>query len=366
MTNIWNSLMTTLFTSVLASCFRISPLISRLALLGLLLGGFSHNVQAQSRWKLHSAYGQNVPVVGHTAHDLADTITLLSDGKVRVKAFEPGALVTGTSYYEAVSKGAVDAAFGNAAYSIGKNSAFSFFAAVPFGPQTGEYLAWMRHGGGLALAEELYARDNIKFLLCGIVPPESSGWFRKEIKSLEDLKGLKMRFLGLGAKVVEKLGVSTQLLAGGDIYPALEIGTLDATEFSMPAVDRSLGFHQIAKHNYFPGWHQQSTIQELLINMNAWNKLGAKEKTIVETACLAQTTKMIAEGEALQFQAMAANKENGVTNHRWPADILAAFESKWTEVIAEEINKNPDSKKIWESYKAFRESYSLWGDYGYL
>lgn len=345
---------------------RFFFLSARFATMTFLAAFLSHNASAQSRWKLHSAYGQNVPVVGHTSHDLASSITRLSDGKLRVKAFEPGALVSGTSYYEAVSKGAVDAAFGNAAYSVGKNSAYSFFAAVPFGPRAGEYLAWMRHGGGTELAEELYARDNIKFMLCGIVPPESSGWFRKEIKTTEDLKGLKMRFLGLGAKVVEKLGVSTQLLAGGDIYPALEIGTLDATEFSMPAVDRSLGFHQIAKHNYFPGWHQQSTIQELLINMKAWNKLAAKEKEIVETACLAQTTLMIAEGEALQFKAMAANKESGVTNHRWPDEILSAFESKWGEVIAEEIKTNPDSKKIWESYKAFRESYSLWGEFGYL
>lgn len=326
------------------------------------------NTQAQSvqRWKMHSAYGQNVPVVGSTAHDLAAGVAALGNGKLKIKAFEPGALISGTSYYDAVSKGAVAAAFGNSAYSVGKNSAFTFFAAVPFGPNAGEYLAWMRHGGGQELAQELYAKDNIKYMMCGIVPPESSGWFVKEIKTLEDLKGLKMRFLGLGARVMEKMGVSTQLLAGGDIYPALELGTLDATEFSMPVTDRALGFYQIAKHNYFPGWHQQSTIQELLINMDKWKALDAASQQLLETLCLAQTTKMIAEGEALQFKAMRENEKNGVTNHRWPKDILDAFEKTWLEVIDEEISKNPDSKRVWQSYSSFRENYSIWRDYGYL
>jgi TRAP-type mannitol/chloroaromatic compound transport system substrate-binding protein len=322
--------------------------------------------QSVQRWKVHSAYGQNVPVVGSATHDIAACVATLGNGKLKIKAFEPGALVSGTNYYDAVSKGAVAAAFGNAGYSVGKNSAFTFFAAVPFGPSAGEYLAWMRYGGGQELAQELYGKDNIKHMLCGIVPPESSGWFVKEIKSLEDLKGLKMRFLGLGARVMEKMGVSTQLLAGGDIYPALELGTLDATEFSMPVTDRALGFYQIAKHNYFPGWHQQSTIQELLINMDRWKALDPASQQLLETLCLAQTTKMMAEGEALQFKAMRDNEKNGVTNHRWPKEILDAFQAAWLEVIDEDINKNPDSKRVWQSYSTFRENYSIWREYGYL
>lgn len=334
----------------------------------LMLACFSMATSAQSvqRWKIHSAYGQNVPVVGSATHDIATGVATFGNGKLKAKAFEPGALVSGTSYYDAVAKGAVAAAFGNSAYSVGKNSAFTFFAAVPFGPNAGEYLAWMRYGGGQELAQELYARDNIKYMMCGIVPPESSGWFLKEIKTLDDLKGLKMRFLGLGARVMEKMGVSTQLLASGDIYPALELGTLDATEFSMPATDRALGFYQIAKHNYFPGWHQQSTIQELLINMDRWNALDTTNQKLLETLCLAQTTKMIAEGEALQFKAMRDNEKNGVINHRWPKEILDAFHASWLEVINEEINKNPDSKRVWQSYSAFRENYSIWRDYGFL
>ncbi|VUD64744.1 Alpha-keto acid-binding periplasmic protein TakP [Thalassocella blandensis] len=327
---------------------------------------FSLPSEAAQRWKLHSAYGQNVPVIGHTAQDIANTITDLSHKEIRVKAFEPGALVSGAHYFDAVSKGAITAAFGNAGYNVGKNSAYAFFAAVPFGPASAEYLAWLHYGGGQQLAEELYARDNIKFLACGIAPPETSGWFVKEIKQVKDLKGLKMRFLGLGARVMEKLGVSTQLMAGGDIYPALEIGTLDATEFSVPAVDRALGFYQIAKHNYFPGWHQQSTVQELLIHLDTWKSLTAQQQKLIETVCLAQTTAMLAEGEALQFKAMQENAANGVINHRWPDEILTSFKQAWDEVIDEEIKQNPDSRKIWRSYSDFRKNYSLWRDYGYL
>jgi TRAP-type mannitol/chloroaromatic compound transport system substrate-binding protein len=328
--------------------------------------GLTTDAQAAQRWKLHSAYSQNMPIVGDTAHEIAEAVAALGNGQLQIKAFEPGALVAGASYYSAVSKGAIAAAFGNAGYSVGKNSAFAFFAAVPFGPRSGEYLAWMLHGGGKELAQELYAKDNIKHMMCGIVPPESSGWFLKEIKTVEDLKGQKMRFLGLGARVMEKMGVSTQLLAGGDIYPALELGTLDATEFSMPATDRALGFYQIAKHNYFPGWHQQSTIQELLINMDKWKALDTVNQHLLETICMAQTASMIAEGEALQFKAMRDNHANGVINHRWPKEILDAFNSAWLQVIEEEIKQNPDSKRVWDSYSRFREDYTIWRENGYL
>ena len=142
---------------------------------------------------------------------------------------------------------------------------------MPFGPEAGEYLGWMRHGGGKKLMEELHAKYGIgNVILCGLISPEASGWFRKEIKTADDLKGLKMRFFGLGANVMQKLGVSTQLLQAGEIFQALQLGTIDATEFSMPVMDLTLGFHQVAKHYYFPGWHQMSTLNELIISKPKW------------------------------------------------------------------------------------------------
>ncbi len=322
--------------------------------------------EARVRMKVHSAYGRNIFVIGPGAHNVADAVEKMSDGEVRMKVFEPGALVPGTKYYDPVSSGSIDGAWGTPGFNVHKNFAYAFFASVPFGPRAGEYLAWMRHGGGQELADEMYARDNIKMFVCNIIPPESSGWFREEIKSTDDLNGLKMRFFGLGAKVMEKFGVSTQLLAGGDIYPALELGSIDATEFSMPAIDKDYGFYQIAKHNYFPGWHQQSTIGELLVNMDKFNELSGGQKVILDQACQAQVMRGFAEGEAGQADAMAFHESKGVTIHRWNDETLAEFEEAWLEVIQEEIKASEDAQKIWESYSAFRDKYEIWRENGYL
>ena len=270
--------------------------------------------EAKERWKMHSAFGQNVAVIGPVGYRIAGWVNEMTDGDFDIKVFEPGAIVGGYAYYDAVSEGALDAAYGTPGANQGKNSAYNFFSTWPFGPPAPEFLAWMLYGGGVEMAEEMYARDNIVFHMCGMIPPETSGWFREEITSLDQLQGLKMRFFGLGAKVMQKFGVSTQQLAGGDIYPALELGTIDATEFSMPAIDRSYGFYQIAKYNYFPGWHQQSTTNEILINKEKWDGLSAPYQAIFKAACKANIAQEIAEGEFLQADAMAANVEDGVTN----------------------------------------------------
>ena len=315
---------------------------------------------------MHTAWGQNLPILGTGSHALSESLDAMSGGDLAVKVFDPGALVGGSAYYDAVSQGSIDMGFGVSGYHVGKNPAYAFFSSVPFGPRAGEYMAWMLHGGGLEIAREMYARDNIHFMVCGVIPPETSGWFREEIKSTEDLRGLKMRFFGLGAKVMEKFGVSTQLLAGGDIYPALELGTIDATEFSMPAIDRNLGFFQIAKYNYFPGWHQQTTLIELIVNMDKWNGLSDEYKAMIETACTAQVAIHLAEGEAIQFDAMLENEANGVNIKRWSDEILAEFEAAWKEVIEEEIASSDDSQRIWTSYSDFRGKYAVWKSNGYL
>jgi len=161
---------------------------------------------------------------------------------------------------------------------------------------------------------------------------------------------------------MQKLGASTQLLAGADIYPALERGVIDATEFSMPSIDLSLGFYQIAKHNYFPGWHQQSSIGEYLINASEWNKLNDQQQAWVETACSDSMQWSFVRSEALQFPAMKRQQAKGVTLHRWPDEILKAFEVKWLEVVAEQSAKDPLFKEISESYSAFRKEYKIWLD----
>jgi len=318
------------------------------------------------RWKMHTAFAKTVAVIGPPAYRIADTIRDMSDGDFDIKVFDPGALTGGFAYFDPVSQGAIDAAFGVPGAHQGKNSAYAFYSTWPFGPAAPEFAAWLIHGGGAELAEATYAKANIKYILCGMIPPETSGWFREEITSLDQLKGKKMRFFGLGAKVMQKFGVSTQQLAAADIYPALERGTIDATEFSMPAIDRSLGFYQIAKYNYYPGWHQQSTSNEVIINMDKWNALPKNYQRMIETACRAEVANMIADGEASQFAAMIANEKDGVQNKTWPDEILDQLRAAWKDVLAEEIKANPDVKAAWESYNAFAAQYKVWGDRGYL
>ena len=319
------------------------------------------------RWKMHSAFGKNVAVIGPVGYRIADMVRAMSDGDFDIKVFEPGALAGGYAYYDPISQGAFEAAYGTPGANQGKNPAFAFLSTWPFGPGALEFNAWMHHeGGGIDIASELYARDNIKYFYCGMIPPETSGWFREPIESLDQLKGLKMRFFGVGAKVMQKFGVATQQLAGGDIYPALELGTIDATEFSMPAIDRTLGFYQIAKYNYFPGWHQQSTTNEILVNMDAWNALSDAHKAMFQTACDANFMHELSDGEALQAAAMIANEKDGVTMVTWSDEILAEIEKKWEEVLAEEIAASEDVKRLWDHYSAFSEEYQVWGSRGYL
>ncbi|WPZ33330.1 TRAP transporter substrate-binding protein [Thalassobaculum sp. OXR-137] len=318
------------------------------------------------RWKMHSAFGTNVAVLGPVGVRITDWVNKISDGDFDIKLFEPGALAGGYAYYDPISQGAFDAAYGTPGANQGKNSAFAFLSTWPFGPGALEFNAWLQYGGGVEIGKELYGRDGIEYFYCGMIPPETSGWFREPIENLDQLKGLKMRFFGVGAKVMQKLGVSTQQLAGGDIYPALELGTIDATEFSMPAIDRSYGFYQIAKYNYFPGWHQQSTTNEVLVNRANWEKLEDVKKAQFEVACKANIGVELAEGEALQPAAMIANQKEGVTNVTWSDEVLNTLREKWEEVLQEELAANPDVQKLWDSYTAFHEEYKVWGEMGYL
>lgn len=340
--------------------------VAATAAMALTMASTDAYAQQKVRWKMHSAYGTEVSVLGPIGPYIAETVRTLSDGDFDIKVFEPGALTGGFAYYDPISQGAIDIAYGTPGASAGKNSLYAFAASWPFGPSTGPFLAWLRNGGGEELISEVYARDNIKFMVCGLIPPETAGWFREEITSLDQFKGMKMRFFGMGALVMQKLGVSTQLLAPGDIYPALELGTLDATEFSLPSSDRTLGFYQVAKYNYFPGWHQQSTVSELLINMDAWNALSDKNKFILETACDAAVGKMFADGEAAQAKAMLANQADGVMIKKWSPEFLDAFRGAWEEVLAEELAANEDVKRFWASWTAFDEEYKIWGENGYL
>ncbi|WP_293267625.1 TRAP transporter substrate-binding protein [Neptunomonas sp.] len=314
------------------------------------------------------AFGSHLPALGTPIVWVADQLKLVTDGKMKMKIYEPGKLVSPPEILDAVSSGKVNSGYATAGYWQGKMPAAALFSAVPFGPEAGEYMAWMYYGNGLKLYQEMYDTNgfNVKVIPCAIISPETSGWFNKEINTPADLKGLNMRFFGLGASVMEKMGVSTSQLPGGEIFGALEKGAIDASEFSQPAIDQRLGFHKIMKYNYFPGWHQQATIFELLVNKDAWGKMSKGQQATVENTCKASMTNAIAEGEAMQFPVMAKAKENGVEIRYWNDTMLAAFEEKWDEVVVEKSAADPFFKKVWDDLNTFRTGYNLWESNAFL
>ena len=332
----------------------------------LALGAPAH-AQQKVRINLANAFPNNLTLIGEAPGKLAQKLNRLSAGQIELRVNEPGALVPALQAIQATGQGSVDAAWSNAGFFAGTDSAFNMFAAVPFGPAIPEYLAWIHHGGGLQLSREMFGKHGVHNIPCAIIPPEASGWFRKEIKSVGDLKGLKMRFFGLGANVMQKLGVSTQLLQAGEIFQALQLGTIDATEFSMPVMDQKLGFYQVAKFYYFPGWHQQATFLEFYINANKWKGLSDQHKAMIESACGDLTRDVIAEGEALQWKAMTEMRDkNGVQIKQWSPEIMAAIEKAWNEVVKEESAANPNFKRVYDSYTKFRSDYAIWRQHGYL
>ena len=336
-----------------------------IAVAGVIAAG---GASAQETFEMTSAFGKNLPILGTAGVDFVEKINGIST-EVEFEHFDPGELVPTLEALDAVSNGSVDAAYTTSGYWQGKIPAASLFAAVPFGPEAGEFLGWMLYDDGAALFQQMYDDNgyNVKVLPCGVIAPETSGWFKEEINSLEDLEGLNMRFFGLGAEVMQKLGVSTSLLAGGDIFPALERGAIDATEFSMPRIDARLGFHQIAKFNYFPGWHQPATLFELLVNEDRWDDLDERAQKQIEVACLANITTNFAEGEATNFPAMVDNVENnGVTIKQWTPEQLDVFENAWNEVAGELAAEDAFFKTVWDDLQEYREGYKTWGNTIYL
>ncbi|WP_372574707.1 TRAP transporter substrate-binding protein [Ruegeria jejuensis] len=315
------------------------------------------------------AFSTALPGLGSPIPRVAEQLDLMSGGTLKMKVYEPGKLVPPFEILDAVSSGKINSGYTTAGYWAGKIPAAPLFSAVPFGPEAGEYMAWLYYGNGMSLYQEMYdqAGFNVKVIPCAVIAPETSGWFATEINSPEDLSGLKMRFFGLGGKVMQKLGVATSLLPGGEIFPALEKGAIDATEFSMPAIDARLGFHKLVKFNYFPGWHQQATVFELLINKDAWNEASEQHQAIIENACKASMADSFAEGEAIQHAALIDNVENnGVEIKQWNDDMLATFQSTWEEVAAEEAANDAFFAKVLGDMTEFRDGYAVWKENAFL
>lgn len=316
--------------------------------------------------QLAGTYPAATTMLGPAQERIASNIEALSGGTLDVTLYEPGALLPPSEYFNAISSGALDAAFSDSLHWTGQDIAFALFTSVPFGPAAGEYLAWMRQGGGENLMQEMFAQYDIYATVCSLISPEGGGWFREEIESVDDLQGLRFRIGGLGGNVMEKLGVSTQLLSGGEVLQALQLGTIDAAEFSMPAIDASLGFQTVADYYYFPAWQSQSSISILMIGTEKWESLSDNQRNAIDATCAANTLHMLAEGEALQVEALTQLEEDGVQLRRFPDPVLDALRESWAEVAAEQAESSEWFARVWESYSTFRDEYATWGDMGYL
>jgi TRAP-type mannitol/chloroaromatic compound transport system substrate-binding protein len=332
-------------------------------------------VSAQQKtfsWKMTNAYGPGSPfyVVGPgSPTDFCDMVKKMSGGRLQIQHFAAGELIPALEGFDAVSKGIVEMNAANSYFWSGKTFAAQYFTAVPFGLNFQGMTAWIYHGGGLKLWEEVYEPFNLVPMPMGNTGVQMSGWFRKPIEKVEDFKGLKMRIPGLAGKVFAQLGVDVKLLPGGEIFPALERGVIDAAEFVGPYQDRRLGLHKAAKYYYTTGWHEPSTVTELIINKTAWNSLPDDLKEIVRIAAAACNSISETWCEATNAEAL----DDLVRNHgviAGPLDpaIVKTLREVTDKVLTESAAQSPLVKKVHDSFMAFKANHDKWAgvsEFGY-
>lgn len=318
------------------------------------------------RWPVPMAFGSNLVALGDAMPWVAQQLDKASGGRIKLQIFEPGKLIPALAVFDSVSEGKVEAGYTWMGYEVGKVPASALFGAVPFGMESPDFMAWMYFGGGNEMLRDLFKPHNVYPIFCGTIGPEGAGWFRKEINTADDIKGLKFRAAGYGGDIYKEVGASVTLLPGGELFQALEKGVLDGTEFSLPTVDEQLGFYKVAKYYYMPGWHQPSTNQYLYINLAAWNKLNPVTQALIETTCTAAVTISLAKSEALQARTLAKFEKEGVQLRKVNPQLLKVFQAATTKVMAEKSAANADFKKIYDSQKAFMAENQKWKEFGYL
>jgi TRAP-type mannitol/chloroaromatic compound transport system substrate-binding protein len=315
---------------------------------------------AQRALDVASTFPKNMVYLGEGAENLAKLLDDVSGGKLKMKVHGAGDLVPALEVFNAVSSGAVPAGWDWIGYWAGTVPVAGLMGAMPFGPNPEIFLGWMWDGGGLEILQRAYDKYNVKVLPCHLTAPEAGGWFNKKINKPEDFNGLKMRISGLGGKVINKLGASAQLIAGGEIFVALERGRIEATEFSLPIIDKSLGFDKIAKYYYFPGWHQPASWNSLIINMTVWKKYSTLEQKQFMAACKANVIWSMAVAPAAQGKVLNEFRAKGVEVLRFPAPVLTALRKASSEVLQEEAKSDPIFKEALDSLNGYMKITKQW------
>jgi TRAP-type mannitol/chloroaromatic compound transport system substrate-binding protein len=319
--------------------------------------------QPKFQWRLHTTWPKGLATLHGAAVRFAEYVEQLTEGRLKIQVFAAGELIPALQGFDAVSQGTVEAMHAAAYYWAGKTPACQWFGAVPFGLSAQGMNAWFYEGGGIKLWEEVYAPFNVVARPCGNTGVQMAGWFKKKINSIQDFKGLKMRIPGLGGKVVAKAGGTVVLLAGGDIFPALERGTIDATEWVGPEDDMKLGLHNAARYHYYPGWHEPGTVEEAVFNKKAYDALPADIRAAVDRASEANNLRVLADynnKNAVGLQRLYTEFKGKVEVLQLPGEVLKALKPLAEETLEEEAGKDATARKVHEAFKKFRALYNAW------
>jgi len=314
-------------------------------------------------WKIVTSWPSTLPILGEGPQVMADQIETMSQGRLKIQVFASGELVPPLETFDAVDAGTAEMGHSVAYYWPDKVPAAQFFAAVPFGMDAQQMYGWILAGDGLALWEEVYQDFNIIPMPVGTTGIQMGGWFNKEINSLDDFKGMKMRIPGLGGQTIAKVGGLPELLPASEIYTNLESGAIDATEWVGPLHDLVMGFHQVAKFYYYPGWHEPGTVLELQVNRQAFEALSPDLQMIVRTAAYAQNSWMLAQFDSRNLAALQQLiNEEGVVLKLFPFEVMAGLRDAAEEVIQEVADSSPIARKVFESFRKFQDEMALWGN----
>lgn len=322
------------------------------------------DTKTKYNWKMVTTWPPNFPVLGEACQLFADWVEIMSAGQMSIKVYGAGELIPGLEVFDAVSSGAAEMGNGAAYYWAGKSPAAQFFAAVPFGMNAQQMNAWIYCGGGLELWKELYNRFGIIAFPAGNTTMQMGGWFNKEINTIADFKGLKMRIPGLGGKVLAKAGGTAVLSSGNEIYTNLERGIIDATEWIGPYHDYVMGFHKIAKYYYSPGWHEPGSVLENMFNLKAYNELPSHLQLILETASARMNLWVISEFEAKNNEYLNKIKEEKTVELRkFSPEILQSLSNFTDEVLTELATSDPFTKRVYDSFVTFKTNIRNWASY---
>lgn len=324
----------------------------------------SPNVQTNElpniRWKMVTSWPKSLDTLYGGAQTVCDRVAAMTGGRFKIQPFAAGEIVPGLEVLDAVQNGTVECGHTASYYYVGKNPALAFGTGVPFGLTGQQQNAWYYHGGGLEMMHELYSDFNVISFPAGNTGVQMGGWFKNEIMSLSDLKGLKMRIPGLGGQVMAKLGVNVQVLPGGEIYLALERGAIDAAEWVGPYDDLKLGLNKAASFYYYPGWWEPGPTLEVQVNKSQWEKLPVEYQEIFKTAAMEANLNMLAQYDALNRQALTTIVDGGTKLKAYPPRVLQAAQKAATEYYAEQSEASPAFKKVYQQWNQFRSSIAAW------